>query len=198
MKSANELTFYNLFGVIAHGLGHGAVAANLRDENLKQYAEDDISYLEALSDHTWYEFILRLFYDQWAYWIFWVLLLKATMPQSSMKAILSLSVVSWLSSQRNKPSFQFTHVQTILLLAFTLNQLCRPRADKDFAYYMYGLLVSFPLGIVGWIESIMCSSTVIHYGGHVLYDAYIPISSLVFYLMCYFHREPEMVKSKMK
>jgi len=120
--SANELIFYSLFGVVAHGTGHGAIAANLRDENLKQCAEDDISYLEAMSDKTWCEFILRLFYDQWAYLIFWLLLLKTTMPQSSMNEILSLSVVSWLSAQRNKPSFQFTHVQTILLLAFTLNQ----------------------------------------------------------------------------
>mmetsp|Transcript_11817 Transcript_11817/g.21842 ORF Transcript_11817/g.21842 Transcript_11817/m.21842 type:complete len:294 (+) Transcript_11817:138-1019(+) len=196
MKPANDFVFIGIFGVVAHGLGHGGLGAILRDEKQQEILDLDVPFLSAIYDKPWAAFLWELFSVQGSYLIFWLFLLKASMPQTSMRVTLPLSVVSWLSALSVKPSFQFTFVQTILLIAFSLNQLCRKKEDKGFAYSLYGLIVSFPLVIVGWIESTMCSSTIIHVGGHLCYDAYIPLSMLAFYLTCYVYRTSETAKLK--
>lgn len=182
MEPANTLVFVNLFGVAAHGMGHGALGARLRDgEN-----SDAVDPMEGPGS----------FLSECMHIVFWLGLLKASMPQASIKAILPLTLFSWYSTICIKPSFQFTHVQTILLIAFSINQLCRPKEEKGLAYVLYGTMVSFPLGIIGWIESTMCSSTIIHLGGHLCYDAYIPTSMLGFYLTYNHYRASETVKVK--
>jgi hypothetical protein len=50
------------------------------------------------------------------------------------------------------------------------------------------VIVALSLSVVGWVESTMCSSTVIQIGGHLIYDSYIPISMLGCYLCCYSNR----------
>ena len=192
MKQSNEYVFFNIFGIAAHGLAHGAFAVGLRDEESSAFLEKDIPYYSAMGDKS----PMEVLQDQVPVMLFWLGLLKATMPQTSVIGILPLSLLSILGSIFIKQSLQFTYVQTVLLIVFSINQLCRPKEDKGFAYYMYGLLVSLPLGIVGWMESTMCSSSIIHVGGHLVYDAYIPLSQIAFYLTCYFNRRSETAKVK--
>lgn len=196
MQQANELFFLNIFGVAAHGMGHGAIGAGMRDEKSQIFIDTDLPYLSAISHKPWGAILQHLFRDQGFFLVFWLVLLKASMPQSPMRFILPLSILSWFSGLSLRRSFSFTFVQTVLLIAFSCNQIYRPKSEKGFAYSIYGLLVSFPVGIIGWMESIMCSSTIVHLGGHLCYDAYIPLSSLAFYLTCYFCRSSETVKVK--
>ena len=200
MEKANDLVFFNIFGIIAHGLGHGGIGAAMRDESSQQLMEDDVSYFTAISgDNKGFLDIGKDLFltEKIGFWVFWIFLLKASMRQTSMlQVIIPLSFLSYLGNLAVPPSFGFTYVQTVLLIAFCVNQLVRPKDDKGFEYFLYALIVSFPLGIVGWIESTMCSSTIIHYGGHLLYDAYIPISMFAFYLISYNHHMTE--KSKLK
>ena len=55
------------------------------------------------------------------------------------------------------------------------------RTDKDEAYDLAALLVSLPVGMVGWLEALSCDSFLVAYGGHVWYDLCIPLSMLVYY-----------------
>lgn len=191
MKPANDMIFHNIFGVVAHGLGHGGIAYNLRSEDMQRLQDDETSFLAAVTDLPWVEILQKLLVNQGAYLLFWIFLLKPTMPLASMNTIVSLSVIVWIIALGVKPFLQFTFVQTVLLIAFSANQLCRPDKERGtLAYCLYGLLVALPLGLVGWLESTMCSSTIIHVGGHVCYDAYVPISMLAFYLICYVYRVP--------
>lgn len=198
MEAANDLVFYNIFGVIAHGFGHGGLGAALRDTEVSANMEDDISYFSTVhTKESWVAVVQELFFSKFVIFLFfWVFLLKAAMRQTPLNGIFGLSILSYLGSLFTAPSFGFTYTQTILLIAFCVNQLLRPVEDKGFAYYIYGLFVSLPLGVVGWLESTMCSSTVIHMGGHLIYDAYIPLSMLAFYLCCYNNRGLEVPKTK--
>ncbi|KAL9183616.1 hypothetical protein ACHAXT_004472 [Thalassiosira profunda] len=197
MQAANHFVLPNILGVAAHGLGHGGIGAGLRDEKERERTDLDLSFYETIGDKDTSTILYQLIVDQGLFFIFWLLLLKAAMPESPMKrTVLPLSIVSWISTLCTKPSFQFTSVQTILQIAFALNQLCRPKEDKGYAYFLYGAFVAFPLGIVGWLESILCSSTIIHLGGHLCYDAFIPVSMLAFYLTAYVNRGLETAKLK--
>jgi len=95
--------------------------------------------------------------------------------------------------------FGFTFTQTILMLAFSINQLCRNVKEKDFAYAMYPTLVGLPLTMVGWMESTQCTNFVRDmFYGHLVYDAFIPISMLVWYCWCYARAKGYQVQVKAK
>jgi hypothetical protein len=120
--------------------------------------------------------------------IFWMCLIKASLPNVKT-ATVAVVVLGAQFFQLFVPNqFGFTYVQTVLMLAFSLNQLNRPTKEKDFSYALYAALVGLPVTMVGWMESTQCSAFVMDYlYGHVVYDAYIPCSMLVWYLTCY-HR----------
>lgn len=194
MEPANVFIFPNMIGIAMHGFGHGGIGKGLRDE--EDILELDLPYFATIGDKTWGETLWGMVLDQGGYLVFWLLLLKAAMPQSNMmRAVLPVAIFSWLGALCIKASFQFTFVQTVLLIAFAINQLCRPKEEKGFAYLMYGAF-GFPVAIVGWLESTMCSSIVIQLGGHLLYDGYIAVSALAFYLTCYVYRGLETAKIK--
>ena len=199
MAAANTLAFPALFGVAAHGMGHGGIGQAMRSHTgmYDELIQNDSTYLAAMRDKTWEDISIVMIRNQLGFVIFWLCILKAAMPKLSMvKGVLPLSMLSWLTGLIFiKSSFQFTYVQTVLLIAIAVNQLCLPKEDKGFAFLVYGI-VGLPVGIVGWMESVLCSSTIIHYGGHVLYDAYIPIGLLGFYLTCYAYRDLETAKIK--
>jgi hypothetical protein len=70
----------------------------------------------------------------------------------------------------------FTYTQTVPFICFSWNQLSQPRANKNFAYALYAAAASLPLKLLAWLESMACGNFIIHYGGHLLYDSYIPLS----------------------
>ncbi|CAM9514659.1 unnamed protein product [Heterosigma akashiwo] len=108
------------------------------------------------------------------------------MPQVSFpKVIAPLSLAALALQLTVPPQLVSTYTQTVLLLAFGLNQLARPPADKGFPYAAYALIVSVPLGLVGWLETTGCSLGLLALGGHLLYDAYIPLSNLAFLGLCW-------------
>jgi len=47
---------------------------------------------------------------------------------------------------------------------------------KDTSYDVWSWLVNLPVVLVGWLEAITCTSFLINYGGHVWYDATIPLT----------------------
>ena len=97
--------------------------------------------------------------------------------------------------------FDFTYVQTVLMTCFSFKELLqRPRAEKEnISYPLFAAIVTLPLSYVGWMETTQCSSFVRDYlYGHVVYDAYIPISILMWYLLCYAHAKSSEKRFKAK
>jgi hypothetical protein len=180
MESANAIVFPGIPGVFAHGLGHGALAAAMRSMTKEDIAAK--SSFELLSGKTTAEAVAMLL----PFVIFWLCLLKASMPNVRMYVVAGLSAVALIGNLIVAQNLGFTYVQTILLLCFSGNQLLTVPSKKDFAYAMYPVLVSLPLSLVGWMESTQCQAFVRErMFGHVVYDAFIPFGMMTFYLLCY-------------
>lgn len=182
LSAANDHMKIGLPGIIGHGIGHGAIAAAMRDMDREEMDVMSTQYGRFMEARTAWEMLMQILPGL----IFWLTLLKASMSHSSNITVAAASVAAFVANLFVQGRFGFTFVQTILLLAFSANQLNRPKAEKDFSYAMYPLVVALPLTIVGWIESTQCSIFVRDYFyGHVIYDGFIPASVLVWYLLCY-------------
>mmetsp|Transcript_9379 Transcript_9379/g.12337 ORF Transcript_9379/g.12337 Transcript_9379/m.12337 type:complete len:292 (+) Transcript_9379:97-972(+) len=188
MGSANDLVSISaLMGIVGHGIGHGALAYNQRTVT----TEDSLKTANDVDN-----FSLKFLFRALPFLFFWFGLLKASMKNVSNLRILFMSILSLIALDKLPDHFGFTFVQTVLMVAFSFDQLSRPKEDKDYAYALYAALVSLPVGMIGWIESLQCTNFVINYGGHLIYDAYIPFGIILFYLTCYV-RARNMQKVKM-
>lgn len=201
MGAANELVKFNIPGILFHGIAHAALAKASRDGITPDPETPQFGY-EVLSKLSVSEIVYRML----PIVVFWLFLLKASMPKASLHVVIPMTAVSMLFEFFTPRKFDFTYVQTVLLMVFSLSQLTRPSKEKDFVYGLFPLLLG-PIGVVAWIESTLCSKGVIDIGGHckqawtsvlfnaaklifflfsiVIYDAFIPISIAVFYLTCW-------------
>jgi len=55
------------------------------------------------------------------------------------------------------------------------------RTDKDIYYDLSTLIVSIPVGLAGWVESITCEYFLINFGGHFVYDMTINIGLFAYF-----------------
>jgi hypothetical protein len=179
MEAANALLFANIPGILGHGIGHGLVGKQIREFGLEAASP---SFSDLVANQTSMEIAQAL----GLFLVFWAGLLKASMNNIQTKYLIPCVLVAIAGNTLVPANFGFTYVQTILMLAFSINQLLRPASEKDYVYATFPLFVGFPLTLVGWMESTQCSNFVRDYMyGHVVYDAYIPIASLAWYLVCY-------------
>lgn len=182
MESANVIFQSGIPGVLFHGVAHGALGKAIRDGTvnledghklpietaMEKMSESDNPLLTAAA-------ILPLV-------AFWFFLSKASMPQVSNGYVALAAGLAVLRQMYTPNFFGFTYVQTILLLQFSINQLARPKNEKDFGYFLYPAIVALPLTFVGWMESTMCSTMVRDFlYGHLAYDAYIPVAMMTWY-----------------
>lgn len=179
MNYANDLIKSNIIGIFAHGVAHEGISKSLRDGD----AVSSLTLFEILNSAPIQESALQL----GGLSFFWAALLKSAMPTGSFKTIIPVVIGSAIVHLFVPPQFVFTFVQTVLLIASSLNQIMYiPKEKKGSAVYaLFPLMVPFPLCCIGWLESTQCSNFVINIGGHLVYDAYIPFSVICFYLICY-------------
>jgi hypothetical protein len=199
LRHANLLVSTNVWGTIGHGLSHGGLAYHMYQQQQQEQtgmAKEDAALQTNKTSIILHWFVLPL--------LFWPPLLKAAMSHASLyvvaiSALLANGLVAAVPS-----NLGFTAVQTILFVAFSLNQLLRPMNEKrDLHYVLYAWMVSLPVTLVGWMESTMCTVFVRSaLYGHVVYDAYISISSLAFYRLCIrnatHHQQQEEEEEKKK
>ena len=180
MEQANELVKFGILGVFGHGLGHGAISKAMRD-GITSELDSSSTALDAASELPALEAMYRLL----PFILFWILLLKAALPNASSTVILSMTAVSTFFNTMTPQRLGFTYVQTVLLVAFSLNQLLRPVSEKNSVYALYPVIVALPVSAMAWIECTLCSKGVIGISGHLIYDACIPVSMIVFYATCW-------------
>jgi len=187
LEGANKYIVPNIFGIAVHGIGHGNIARNLRYYENKDSDEDNFSL--SLMVRMQEESFSRVVSQEAPLVIFWVGLVWASMPQSKKSLVILVSILAYLGQQLTTAAMVFTYVQTVLILSFSLNQTRLETQEKSTYFYaIYPLVVSFPTTLVGWIESTQCSSFVREkFYGHLIYDGYIAVSMVVWYLMCYIH-----------
>lgn len=156
----------NIPAIFAHGSGHLSLSfafANGITEETKT------------SQTMVVGFVMLLF--------FWVFLLKATDPNASYLTLGFMSMVHAAVSVSLPQRFNFTYVQTVLILSAAFAQL--NRSDKDVYYDLFALIVGLPIGFMSWLESMACDSGFKQLGGHAYYDATIPLSLVFYYALAY-------------
>lgn len=171
MESCNEYQKYTPFAIFAHGLGHGALAAAMRDKPL-----DNISGLKHSERLNSQEYFVP-------YCVFWIFLMRAAMPKSSKFTIVISSIFAFAIQTRLDVKYDFTFVQTVLICCNGIDNL-GSQSKKDFEYALFALM-NAPIPLIGLVESLACSNTLFPYGGHIFYDYYIAISAIAFQLICW-------------
>lgn len=109
---------------------------------------------------------------------FWYLLLRPLSRSRALVCAMSLAHSTALMTFV-PPVFAFTYVQTVLITAFVGRDLAAA-ARKDAHYDAWSWCVNVPVVLAGWLEALACDYGLIAIGGHVLYDAVIPLSMLVY------------------
>lgn len=81
--------------------------------------------------------------------------------------------------------------------SFLVSQSVSEGVDFRFvAWVLWSILTKLVfIGVIAWIESTMCSKGVIDIGGHLIYDAYIPLASMAFYMIYWAAVQPSKQKT---
>jgi hypothetical protein len=179
MTAANLLMKTGIPGILLHGVGHGGISKAYRDGKFGGEQGHKSAFTIAW-EHN--ETMIELAVASLPLLLFWLALSKASLPNMPNPRVALAATLAFVCHLSIPQNFGFTFVQTILMVEFALNQLSRDKKEKDFTYFLYPTLVALPLTIVGWLESTMCSKFVQDYFyGHLAYDAYIPVSMIVWY-----------------
>lgn len=93
------------------------------------------------------------------------------------------------------PSLGFAYVQAALSAEAVVSDVRRgARGEDDEAYALQALLVHLPTSLLAWIEAGLCDVGYRQVGGHVWYDASIPLGMLA-YLSAMRAREGRTLKT---
>ena len=165
MKMINPMMKWQSLSVLTHGIAHGMISYRLRKGRLSGPSADaDLS-----SSTPWSSQLLIGL-------IFWFPMIRSFMDKHSPVAIFIISTVITLFSILFVPDlFGFMYVQTVIAIIFAYQQLTLNSTVKENFAYMAVAFVTLLLSIIPWFESTACSEWFIDYGGHVIYDAAIPI-----------------------
>ena len=115
---------------------------------------------------------------------FFFLLLRSAPRVPETHAAVHSAVVAAVYGRYVPPIFGFTYVQTALLWINALYDL--GRAEKGVSYDLFASIVSVPVGVVAWAEGLACDAWFKAAGGHVWYDAIIPLSMFCYLGCCVF------------
>jgi hypothetical protein len=192
----NKELITNIPGILGHGIAHGAIGRAIRMDD-SMYAGDvwETGYQRIKKGTT---STPELVQGLVALSLFWLFLIKATLPAWSYRGVALLSLVVMAIQAFIPQVFGFTYVQTVLLVLFSVAQLSRPSEEKGFSYALYPAIVGLPLALISFLESTMCSAFVRDWlYGHLVYDAYIPVSIFIWYLLCRKHHLSSVVKDKL-
>lgn len=196
LERASKMIQANVVGVALHGMGHGQVGAVYRQQVEETVRELRVSIPERLANDG----IVTVAGQEALGLAFWLGLLFASMPESSKKLIAGLAVVTQLCQGMLPVHFGFTYVQSVLMLANCLDQLNLPSKEKaQFWYATNPWMVGLPVTLIGWMESTNCTAFVRdNLYGHVVYDGYICVSLMVWYITCIIQAKQSSGGTKVK
>lgn len=112
-------------------------------------------------------------------WAFFAALLRSAPNVPSSHAALHAAIYAPILALMVPPRFGFTFVQTVLLLVACAYDMLQPAKDRH--YDLAALMINLPIGLVAWVEASGCDAFLRSLGGHVWYDATIPLSMFAYY-----------------
>jgi hypothetical protein len=186
MENLDTIYNYNIPGLFLQALGHVDLANTFRARFLD--SDEAVVHKFDLTPSEYYNTgWLPLFgWQTLAGLAFWAAFLKAAMFNVDTGKILFMVLPVTYAQLFIPMKYSFTYSQTVLLLAFSLNQLSRPVEEKDWSYASHPIFIGLPVLALSWFESLACQSIVRDYlYGHVAYDVYIPVATMAWYYWNY-------------
>ena len=185
--------FTNAAGIFGHGCGHFGISFALASAGGNTPELKGIQELVSTTPplELALRFSILLF--------FWVTLLSAALTESTWPQVLAAAATVFVAGFWVPPHLGFTYVQTVLLIAASITQLGLSSERKNtFQYAAFALIVGLPIGFVGWIESTSCTNFLLDWGGHIWYDSCIPVSLLIYLVLCAAKSPPAKIDAQAK
>lgn len=175
MEASSAVVPALIAATLGHGIAHGFMAVKLRDGTYHtQHDEGDAA-------PTLLQMTIGCV-------ILWCPLLKASMPKMEYKHVAVLAAIVTYGQSFVNNKLGFAYIQTIVNIAFHVSQLMLSPDEKNRREYMTTPLSNVLPLVVAWNEVLFCDPYFRSVGGHVLYDASIVVSFMVYYFDCYsFH-----------
>jgi len=129
--------------------------------------------------------------------LFYFFLVRSASNISNLSAGLHACIHGPIAVYFVPQRLNFTYVQTSLLSIATYHSLLKK--DKDIFYDLSSLIIIVPVGLMSWFEGFLCDSFYKKIGGHVYYDAIIPVSMFLYYaaaLKCQPKEKSSVVKKE--
>jgi hypothetical protein len=179
MKTSSEIVPMVIMGTVGHGVAHFAMAMKFRDGSYYEESQQE----QQQEIPPFYQLVVFCF-------LFWFPLLKASMPKMNAKIVALLSLIVTygpivIGGGMMKKQLGFAYVQTVISIAFHISQLRLSRTEKSQREYMTLPLSAMLPVLTSWNEALGCEAYFRSMGGHVLYDASIIISYILYYADCY-------------
>ena len=204
LTKANTLAFWAMIGALGHAWGHYFIAFGIR-ENF--YPPGDMRFIDDLMENS-SSVLSAIGKAVPGYPCFWIPLVGTYMHNTAKNSVALIALFCWLGSMFMQVRFGFSYTQAVLFAGLSIDQLLMlPQTEKEcFEYALWPLLTTVPNGILAWIESTSCTTDsffLMKKYGHVIYDMYMAMSYIVFYIICYvranyYYRFDTMVKEKSK
>jgi len=194
-SKADALTFWALVGLLGHAFGHFLIANGIRYDF---YPPPTETFMDDLLQSSVLEAIGKAVPG---YFLFWMPLVSTYMMNTAKGRVAGVAFCCWIGSLFVQTRFGFSYAQSVLFAGLSIDQLLLPKSEKGFEYALWPLITTLPNGAIAWIESLSCSSSpLMKQHGHLVYDVYMAISYIVFYLICwvrtnYFVRASTKTKS---
>ena len=169
-----------MVGVIGHALGHFIILESIR---VGIYPQADLTGIDDMKNDS-IGLILRKLLP--GYVFFWVPLISSYMQNASWVLVLLFAQVALLGSLHVPLKFGFAFAQCFFFFGLSLDQLFCVSADKKtFAFALYPLITVLPSITFSLAEATSCSSLPLMKAyGHVVYDAYMGVSYIMYYGIC--------------
>ena len=120
------------------------------------------------------------------YFIFWIPVVKSYMQHSRMPFICMCALFALVTSLHLPIKFGFSFAQCFFFMSLSFDQMLNVPSDKKgFTYAIYPLMTVIPSISLAWAEASSCSSSKsMKAYGHLIYDVFMGLSYVSFYVLC--------------
>ena len=194
MEKVFKYVVVAMVGVVGHAFGHFLIFESIR---AGMYPDGDtVGMMDMKNDSIF--LVMRKTIP--GYLLFWVPLIKSYMQNTSWTVSLLLAKLAMFMSLQNPIKFGFAFAQCFFFLCLSIDQLVFvQKEDKGLAFAVYPFVTVLPNLLISCIEAKTCSTLpLMKAAGHVLYDAYMGCSYVLFYVICKILNERIAKKIKIK
>jgi hypothetical protein len=184
-KTADHLVFHAILGAMGHAAGHALIANAIR---LQVYPPGHMTPFDAVRDDPIWIALAKL---GPGYPLFWMPLVQTYMSNTAKGRVALVAFLCMLGSLFLPTRLGFAYTQSVLFAGLSIDQLLLPASEKGFVYTLWPIMTVIPSAVFSWIEATGCTTypIMVKFGGHVVYDAFMASSYVLFYLICWLRYE---------